>query len=150
MSDAALQAALAASLVSAEADMVRRHAYIDFPDLQEVALSNDGGSGITIKGRKGAWTAGEVRKANITRAAPRCVCIKMTIGSFSGYTNQSLLHCGVTDSSSFVYNFDQAGHHKCVNQLFGLFVVPLATLAGRCSHLSCALMLLHWSASPQR
>ena len=48
----------------------------------------------------------------VDRSLPRCVCIRMTVGSFTGYTERSLLHTGVSDSSGIVYNFDERGHHK--------------------------------------
>lgn len=49
--------------------------------------------------------------AGIQASKPRCFCIKMTRGSFVDYTRSCLLHCGISDSQSQVYNFDQHGYH---------------------------------------
>ena len=46
----------------------------------------------------------------ILPSLPMSICIRMGIGSFSSYTRQSILHCGVSDSRGKVYNFDENGH----------------------------------------
>ncbi len=45
----------------------------------------------------------------VTTPRPRCICVRMTVGTFQGYTARSLLHCGVSDSRGRVYNFDERG-----------------------------------------
>jgi len=39
------------------------------------------------------------------------ICIRMALGSFTMYTRESLLHCGISDSKGFVHHFDDTGHH---------------------------------------
>ena len=71
-----------------------------------------GDEGITLEGRRGSWTEGECIKAGVQHSQGRCVCIRMTVGSFRGYTDTALLHTGVSDSAGVVFNFDEAGHHQ--------------------------------------
>ena len=40
------------------------------------------------------------------------ICIRMGVGSFGGYTRQSILHCGISDSAGKVYHFDEYGYHE--------------------------------------
>merc|ERR1712046_326885 len=49
--------------------------------------------------------------SGIIESRPMCVCIKMTVGSFTNYSSTSLLHCGISDSRGRVYNFDESGYH---------------------------------------
>lgn len=79
--------------------------------LRHQVTASDGSLGITIDGRAGDWVEGELVPRGVEASAPRCVCIRMTIGSFRGYTSRSLLHTGVSTSTGEVYNFDERGHH---------------------------------------
>jgi len=46
---------------------------------------------------------------NVGPIKERSVVVKPTMGSFSRYDPRMLLHCGVSDSKSKVYNFDERG-----------------------------------------
>lgn len=48
-------------------------------------------------------------ESNIGPAQPKSVCIKPTFGSFYNYEEDSLLHCGISDSQGRVKNFDNTG-----------------------------------------
>ena len=49
----------------------------------------------------------------ILPSQPMSICIRMGVGSFSSYTRESILHCGISDSNGKVYNFDEYGHNEC-------------------------------------
>jgi hypothetical protein len=44
-----------------------------------------------------------------SRNYPRSIAIKPTVGTFSNYRRDSLLHCGITDTTGRVFNFDEKG-----------------------------------------
>ena len=48
----------------------------------------------------------------ILPSQPMSICIRMGIGSFSSYTRQSILHCGISDSNGKVYHFDENGYNN--------------------------------------
>eukprot|EP01087_Luapelamoeba_hula_P018902 TRINITY_DN6170_c0_g1_i1.p1 TRINITY_DN6170_c0_g1~~TRINITY_DN6170_c0_g1_i1.p1 ORF type:complete len:345 (-),score=14.96 TRINITY_DN6170_c0_g1_i1:259-1293(-) len=49
--------------------------------------------------------------AGVGPSKGRCIVIKPTVGLWSSYSQVSHLHCGVSDSTGVVYNFDELGCH---------------------------------------
>ena len=62
------------------------------------------------------WKASENVFAIIDRALPCSICIRMSTGTFLGYTRNTLLHCGISDAFGRVHHFDENGHGCAVWQ----------------------------------
>jgi hypothetical protein len=79
-----------------------------FSDIVEIEIDNE-----RHLVHDGEHVGKHVRRfpSGILESRPMCVCIKMTVGSFTNYSSTSLLHCGISDSRGRVYNFDEGGYH---------------------------------------
>ena len=97
---------------------------IEFTEMNRVKLRL--GTLITYvdKGVRGDRTNGiddGTIRPPITSSLPHSVCICVSGSSFKSYHRRSILHCGVSDSSACVYNFDEKGYHRdirwkeCIN-----------------------------------
>ena len=81
--------------------------------LNTYSLTNDW-EGTIEKGRDESYKCAVVCiPPPILPSQPMSLCIRMGVGSFSSYTRDSILHCGISDSKGKVYNFDEYGHNEC-------------------------------------
>jgi len=47
-----------------------------------------------------------------SQSSGKSIVIKPTIGSFATYNERMFLHCGISNTSGIVFNFDEQGAHK--------------------------------------